>query len=264
MGTCLDKSMSEDDSGEEHIIDGDVSANTYEQTTTNTNINISNTTTSTTAEERPGGRRHHHHSSSHRHNGSGSSSGSQRRSSGSSRRSSHNNSSSSSSQRIPSRSTHQSSFTQSLNTSMPHHSHANPGYSLSSSGGGAGPMSTLNSLSQSANLGNNGSSIRSSQVYYLTPNVQRTADQLTEEEQIKLLKRMALIQQLPSASYDENKKNKECVICMIDFELGDTIKCLPCMHSFHQSCIDAWLVRSLICPSCMEPVDAGLLAAYDN
>jgi len=49
----------------------------------------------------------------------------------------------------------------------------------------------------------------SQQVFYLTPNVQRTADQLTEEEQIKLLKRMALIQQLPCGFYDENKKNKE-------------------------------------------------------
>lgn len=110
---------------------------------------------------------------------------------------------------------------------------------------------------------NNNNSM-SQQVFYLTPNVQRTADQLTEEEQVKLLKRMTLIQQLPSTTYDENKKNKECVICMIDFELKDQIKCLPCMHSFHQSCIDSWLVRSLICPSCMEPVDAGLLSAYEN
>ena len=47
------------------------------------------------------------------------------------------------------------------------------------------------------------------QFYYLTPNVQRTADQLTEEDQIKLLKRMALIQQLPSGSFDDSKKNKE-------------------------------------------------------
>lgn len=54
-----------------------------------------------------------------------------------------------------------------------------------------------------------------------------------------------------------------CVICMIDFEVNDTIKYLPCMHTFHQSCIDTWLLRSLICPSCMEPVDAGLLAAYE-
>jgi E3 ubiquitin-protein ligase RNF11 len=117
----------------------------------------------------------------------------------------------------------------------------------------------------SANLMSNtvhGSNGSSSQVYYLAPNVQRTADQLTEEEQIKLLKRMTLIQQLPSGSYDENKKNKECAICMIDFEVNDTIKYLPCMHTFHQSCIDQWLVRSLICPSCMEPVDAGLLSNF--
>ena len=55
-----------------------------------------------------------------------------------------------------------------------------------------------------------------------------------------------------------------CVICMIDFETDDKIKFLPCLHTFHQSCIDTWLLRSLICPSCMEPVDAGLLSAYDN
>lgn len=108
-----------------------------------------------------------------------------------------------------------------------------------------------------------GNSVSQQQVFYLTPNVQRTADQLTEEEQIKLLKRMTLIQQLPCGFYDENKKNKECVICMIDFEIRDGIKCLPCMHTFHQSCIDSWLVRSLICPSCMEPVDAGLLSAFE-
>jgi E3 ubiquitin-protein ligase RNF11 len=55
-----------------------------------------------------------------------------------------------------------------------------------------------------------------------------------------------------------------CVICMIDFETDDKIKFLPCLHTFHQSCIDTWLLRSLICPSCMEPVDAGLLSTYDN
>ncbi len=47
------------------------------------------------------------------------------------------------------------------------------------------------------------------QVYYVSPHQQRTAEQLTEEEQIKLLKRMTLIQQLPTGTYDQNKKNKE-------------------------------------------------------
>ena len=47
---------------------------------------------------------------------------------------------------------------------------------------------------QNNNNNGSGSNNNSSQVYYLAPNVQRTADQLTEEEQIKLLKRMTLIQ----------------------------------------------------------------------
>ena len=86
--------------------------------------------------------------------------------------------------------------------------------------------------------------------------------ELSEEDQMRVLKRTTLIDQLPIGGYTQNKKNKECVICMIDFEENDTLKYLPCMHSFHQKCIDAWLLRTLICPSCMEPVDTGLFAAY--
>jgi len=121
-----------------------------------------------------------------------------------------------------------------------------------------------NNMELSSSLQQFNSTTNQQQFYYLTPNVQRTADQLTEEDQIKLLKRMALIQQLPSGSFDDSKKTKECVICMIDFSLNDTIRYLPCMHTFHMGCIDSWLVRSLYCPSCMEPVDAGLLSAFDN
>lgn len=61
----------------------------------------------------------------------------------------------------------------------------------------------------------------SQQVVYLTPNTQRTVDQLTEEEQVKLLKRMTLIQQLPTGSFDENKKHKEYFsrFLFVDFRL---------------------------------------------
>lgn len=46
---------------------------------------------------------------------------------------------------------------------------------------------------------------------------------------------------------------------MIEFEPGDAIRYLPCMHTYHMECIDDWLMRSFTCPSCMEPVDAALL-----
>ncbi|XP_023344855.1 RING finger protein 11 [Eurytemora carolleeae] len=101
-------------------------------------------------------------------------------------------------------------------------------------------------------------------VYYPSPNVSRSASQLTEEEQVKIAQRIGLIQHLPTGTFDGCKKNRECVICMIEFNVGDLIRYLPCMHTYHTVCIDDWLMRSFTCPSCMEPVDAALLVAYDS
>ena len=55
-----------------------------------------------------------------------------------------------------------------------------------------------------------------------------------------------------------------CVICMVEFVFGDHVRYLPCLHYFHTHCIDSWLMRSFICPSCMEPVDAALLITYES
>ena len=55
-----------------------------------------------------------------------------------------------------------------------------------------------------------------------------------------------------------------CVICMIEFVFGDHVRYLPCLHTYHTKCIDDWLMRSFICPSCMEPVDAALLITYES
>eukprot|EP00093_Oithona_nana_P011628 11628.XXX_391722_391877_1 [CDS] Oithona nana genome sequencing. len=51
---------------------------------------------------------------------------------------------------------------------------------------------------------------------------------------------------------------------MVEFMVDDKIKYLPCMHTYHQECIDDWLMRSLTCPSCLEPVDAALLNNYES
>lgn len=54
-----------------------------------------------------------------------------------------------------------------------------------------------------------------------------------------------------------------CVICMIEFMVGDAVRYLPCMHTYHVDCIDDWLMRSFTCPSCMEPVESALLSTYE-
>lgn len=101
-------------------------------------------------------------------------------------------------------------------------------------------------------------------IYYPSPNVGCTVSQLTEEEQIKIAKRIGYIQHLPTGVYDGCKKIRECVICMVEFLIGESVRYLPCLHIYHVGCIDDWLMRSFTCPSCMEPVDAALLSSYET
>lgn len=84
-----------------------------------------------------------------------------------------------------------------------------------------------------------------------------------------MAQRLGLIQHLPRGTFrpgaePADKKAKECVICMLEFAGGDALRFLPCLHAYHAACIDAWLLRSFTCPSCMEPVDAALLASYQT
>jgi len=44
---------------------------------------------------------------------------------------------------------------------------------------------------------------------------------------------------------------KECSICLNEFEPGEACRCLPgCGHTFHKPCIDLWLLRRAECPLC--------------
>jgi len=101
-------------------------------------------------------------------------------------------------------------------------------------------------------------------VFYPSPNVSRLATQLTEDEQIRIAKRIGLINHLPCTIYDGSKKTRECAICMVEFTVGEKVRYLPCLHTYHQECIDDWLMRSFTCPSCMEPVDSALLTLYET
>lgn len=51
---------------------------------------------------------------------------------------------------------------------------------------------------------------------------------------------------------------------MEELLVGDPIRYLPCMHSYHVECIDDWLTRKFQCPSCMEPVETGLFASFTH
>ena len=89
-------------------------------------------------------------------------------------------------------------------------------------------------------------------VYYTSPGVGRPLNELSEDEQIDLARKIEFLDQMPSTVVDQYEKIQECVICMVDFEVGETVRYLPCAHMFHKKCVDTWLMRSLTCPTCME------------
>jgi hypothetical protein len=46
-----------------------------------------------------------------------------------------------------------------------------------------------------------------------------------------------------------------CSICLQDFVVDDSLRTLPCTHSYHSECIDKWLNQVNKCPLCRhEPV----------
>ncbi|XP_022657599.1 RING finger protein 11-like [Varroa jacobsoni] len=82
-----------------------------------------------------------------------------------------------------------------------------------------------------------------------------------ELEEIKHAQRQGFIRHLPKGPFDGSGR-QECPICMGELALGEPVRFLPCLHCYHVECIDDWLLRSLTCPSCLEPVDAALLSSY--
>jgi hypothetical protein len=45
-------------------------------------------------------------------------------------------------------------------------------------------------------------------------------------------------------------RERACAVCLQDFEGGDKLRRLPCLHSFHERCIFDWLRVSRACPLC--------------
>jgi hypothetical protein len=54
-----------------------------------------------------------------------------------------------------------------------------------------------------------------------------------------------------TAKGDENDGTcASCSVCLSDIEGGENMKRLSCGHCYHSPCIDTWLLRSRICPTC--------------
>lgn len=44
-------------------------------------------------------------------------------------------------------------------------------------------------------------------------------------------------------------QEEQCVICRMEFEVGEDVKVLPCKHLFHPGCVDQWLHINKVTPA---------------
>ncbi|XP_059139474.1 mucin-2-like isoform X2 [Physella acuta] len=56
---------------------------------------------------------------------------------------------------------------------------------------------------------------------------------------------------------DSNNHQEKCTICLSEFETGEDVRRLPCMHLFHSECVDQWLSTNKNCPICRVDIEAG-------
>eukprot|EP00816_Leptocylindrus_hargravesii_P005279 CAMPEP_0196815678 /NCGR_PEP_ID=MMETSP1362-20130617/51192_1 /TAXON_ID=163516 /ORGANISM="Leptocylindrus danicus, Strain CCMP1856" /LENGTH=812 /DNA_ID=CAMNT_0042192725 /DNA_START=150 /DNA_END=2588 /DNA_ORIENTATION=- len=48
---------------------------------------------------------------------------------------------------------------------------------------------------------------------------------------------------------------EDCPICLVEYEQGDLLRCLPCGHDFHTECVDHWLRSNSTCPQCRQEIN---------
>ncbi|XP_036390862.1 E3 ubiquitin-protein ligase Arkadia-like [Megalops cyprinoides] len=58
----------------------------------------------------------------------------------------------------------------------------------------------------------------------------------------------------------EEDTEEKCTICLSILEEGEDVRRLPCMHLFHQLCVDQWLLTNKKCPICRVDIEAQLPA----
>ncbi|KAM0671309.1 hypothetical protein CWI42_091370 [Ordospora colligata] len=63
------------------------------------------------------------------------------------------------------------------------------------------------------------------------------------------------IEKIPLCLYSSHEFiNKGCIICLDDFEGCSRVRHLGCGHVFHAECVDKWLRRNFVCPTCRKRI----------
>lgn len=91
----------------------------------------------------------------------------------------------------------------------------------------------------------------------------RIFNRITQQRSIINDRRCFELARLPTISYQRTSgtsasasnadcENSTCSICFEDYEQGEKLRVLACIHRFHDACIARWMRESRLCPLCQK------------
>ncbi|XP_062167965.1 RING-H2 finger protein ATL51-like [Alnus glutinosa] len=104
---------------------------------------------------------------------------------------------------------------------------------------------------------------RSNSMAQSNPNFQNSKDQTSQEDGPSSTSINSMVQSNPSFRYSKECEVETCTVCLCEFKEGEEVRVLPeCLHLFHVTCVDTWLISYSTCPICradtMPPLNAVL------
>jgi len=75
---------------------------------------------------------------------------------------------------------------------------------------------------------------------------------------------------LPVVTYDSeafknvDAESKRCPICFDDYEDGQELRYLWCLHRFHKNCVDQWLGNHTTCPVCKKDYSDAKQSTFEE
>ena len=85
--------------------------------------------------------------------------------------------------------------------------------------------------------------------------IQQMKQKLGEEQDVHAKQLGALPTTIYEAKPDVEAQEPEiCALCLEAYEPGSVLRHLPCGHSYHKTCVDAWLIERQhhTCPLCKD------------
>ena len=74
----------------------------------------------------------------------------------------------------------------------------------------------------------------------------------------------SIIEMLPRLIWSSKMIERKCEICCEEFQNGEVITTLPCLHQYHCKCVTPWLKQKENCPGCRHDVNLIDFSHFEN